>query len=340
MDVIERFEAEFQEYHRISKNRRQEQVKVLRQLEDYLSPKPVESLDPDDLRGFLALRKLHPNTIRKIHGQVKSFIRWCFTVELIDGERFMRLQTVEDPKGATSQQTPKPYSIKELREFRRELDETWPLVSDRWWHNYRMGRSRYRRIATEVQRRQVEAIVALALQCGLRQQEIFNLSLDDMHPDNAYVVVRQRSDTPNEKDRFREVPYTESARAIVRRWLELRAEIGTSHDRPWIKARHVKNSGESWLEPMPWGTFKGLLRQVGGRHRIRGKECWRLHRLRHTSATSWLRAGMDLELVSEHLGHKNLSQTLAYAELVREDIQRAVERNEGKFERLIGEEAA
>ena len=132
----------------------------------------------------------------------------------------------------------------------------------------------------------------------------------------------------NGKDKMREVPYTEAARRKVQRWLDMRVRIGVPHDSPWIVA--VSNVADGvWLRPMSFVRFGELLTTVGD---------WQLHRFRHTSATNWLRAGVSLEMVSRYLGHANITQTLAYAELVRDDIQTAVERNESRFTRLIGED--
>lgn len=340
-DLIERFEVEYQEYHQISKSRRYDQINELRRLERFMSPKPISELSAEELQRFLAgeasRRELAPNSVRKVRMCIISFMSWAFEAEVISGDRLLRLRSVRDPNGASSRTDPKPYSAKELKEFWREFDETFPEVDEKWWYWWGLGRSSYLRIESEVRRRQLEAIIALALQCGLRLSEIYNLSLDDLHPDNAYVVVKQRGRVATNKNRFREVPYTESAREIVRRWLEVRGKLGVTHKRPWIKgfAKKKRSEKEEWLDPMPERHFNELLKYVGGRYRKKNKPNWRLHRLRHTSATNWLRAGMNIEVVSEHLGHSNIQQTLGYAELVKEDLQRAVETNEAKFQRLL-----
>lgn len=344
-DIIDRFKAEYQEYHHISPSRSIDQIKELRRVEGFIAPKSILELSAEDLQSYLAHRgaatNLAPNSVRKARMLILAFFTWAFQAEQITGDQLLRLRTVRDPKGATSVSTPKPYSAKELKQFWRELDDTFPLVRKTMWQQWEYGNAKYWRIAPEVRRRQIEAIVALALHCGLRMTEIYNLSMSDLHPDNAYVVVRQRAKTPNAKDRFREVPYTNEARAIVKRWLDMRIKIGVKHKKPWIKAwaskDEVRRGTESWLKPMPERQFQQLLTYVGRRYRREAgkKGCWRFHRFRHTSATNWLRAGMNIEVVSQHLGHSNISQTLGYAELVREDLQRAVENYEAKFERLI-----
>lgn len=322
--ALERFEHEYLEYHRISDGRRVEQIKTLTRLADSAG-KPIENCDAADIRAFLAgemNKGLAATTVQKKLRMIRPFFQWAFQTDLIDGTALMRIQSVPSPKIPADANRPKPYALAELRQFRAELDAAWPLVERKWWDRYERGASRYKRVASEVMRRQIEAIVALALHCGLRRAEIFAAEIDDIHPDNAYVVVRK-----GKGGRFREVPYTEAARETMRRWLALRASLDPGHDRPWIVA--VANVADGvWLRPMGMDRFAELLTTVGD---------WRLHRFRHTCATTWLRAGMSLELVSRHLGHARITQTLSYAELVREDIQRAVEVNEAQFTRLLGE---
>lgn len=329
-DPLDRFSSEYQDYHGMSEGRRREQLVVLREFRDHAGG-DLLAATADHLRSYLAgkiANGQHPNTVARKNKMIRPFYQWAFDVRLIDGDTLMRMRGVPHPKGSSNRGTPRPYSAKELQSWREALDSRWPMVNPKWWPRVAKGSSRYKRVASEVMRTQIECVVALALHGGLRRREIFHLSLDDMHPDNAYVVVRQRARVANGKDHLREVPFTEGLREAVTRWLAMRERIGVTHDSPWIVA--VANVPDGvWLQPMRFARFAELLTTVGR---------WELHRFRHTSATNWLRAGVPIELVSRYLGHATIQQTLVYAELVREDIQTAVERNEARFTRLIGEE--
>ena len=199
-----------------------------------------------------------------------------------------------------------------------------------WWKRWRSGRSKYKRIATHVMRLQMEAIVSLALDCGLRLSEIYHLDINDMHHDNEFIIVRPRTERENEKNRMREVPHTEESRTHVRAWLDCRHELDPDHDRPWLSAFANQAEG-GWLKPMSLETFGELMSKIGD---------WRLHRFRHTCATNWLRAGMDLEVVSRLIGHATIQQTLAYADIVGDDIAKQVVKNEGRFRLMTGREVA
>ncbi len=331
--ILSRFEKEYQGYHGLSDDRRRRQLKELHSLADHAGKGRPEDCTGEDLSGYLAELidlELHVNTVRMRGNLVRPFFNWLYSVGIIDGDRVMAIRSVPNPNGASGQSTPRPYSAKELKRFWVELDAAWPYVEEKWWKRWRDGRSKYKRVASHVMRLQLEAIVALALDCGLRRSEIFHLDIDDMHPDNEYIVVRPRTDRENGKNRLREVPYTEEARTHVRNWLYMRHELSVGHDRPWISA--VANQAEGgWLNPMNFDRFRKLLQTIGD---------WQLHRFRHTCATNWLRADMDLEVVSRMIGHSQLAQTLAYAEIVRDDIAKQVNRHEGRFQQMTGRRAA
>jgi integrase/recombinase XerD len=48
------------------------------------------------------------------------------------------------------------------------------------------------------------------------------------------------------------------------------------------------------------------------------------HVLRHTCATEMMRRGVNLRIVQEALGHKNISTTQIYTHVVNEDVIKAM----------------
>lgn len=339
-DVIDRFAADYHAFHGISPARATEQLKVLRQFQDFAGV-PVDQADDDHFRDFLASLigdGLHPNTVRKYGNMIRPFYGWAFDRRVVTAETLMRIQRVRNPRGASAHTLPKPYERKEIARFWADLDASWPL-NERMvarWKKGHGGGTRWWWIYRHAMHVQIEAIASLALHAGLRRDEIYNAALDDIHYDNAYVVVRN-SARKNEHGEVlpREVPMTTGLSSALEQWIELRALIVKGrgrHDFPWLSLTHTGPTGARWEKrPMSHDRFSELLGTVG-----KGYE---LHRMRHTCATAWLRAGMPLENVSELLGHARLQQTLGYAKIVKTDLARHVAKSGVEFQTQVGRAA-
>jgi len=205
------------------------------------------------------------------------------------------------------------------------LDRRWPLLEDhdarRSVARWRAGRSPYPRIRSHAIRLQLDAIISLALHGGLRRRELLALTVDDMHHDNAYVVVWSGG-------RFasvaREMPFAEAARASVAAWLEFRAAMGADHDRPWLNLWAARTA----LEPIGQDAFAKLPAGYVA-------PALSYRRLRDTCAVGWLEAGMTLWEVQRLLGHARLKDTLPYGEAVSADLEGSVGRLQGRFGRAL-----
>lgn len=326
-DLIEQFKEEYQDYHRITAKRARETRKLLRALERGMNGRPLVAVEASDFQALLSelAKTRHPNTVRKLANMVRPFFNWANARGLIDHQRWLQLRAVKDPRGARRQSEPKPYTRAELTEFRAQLAARLPLLpthgpGSRLMRRWIAGQSQYRRVARHAMRLQVEAIVALALHCGLRRAEIFELSPDDLHYDNEYVVVKGKADPNTGEPKYREVPFTEDARSAVRAWLDFRELMRPDHSRAWLRC----HGPIDYANPMSFDRFEELLSAVVG-------PGWGLHRFRHTFATERLRAGTPLEIVSEVMGHSTLEQTRAYAQILSRDLSRELARTEDKF---------
>jgi integrase len=166
---------------------------------------------------------------------------------------------------------------------------------------------------------QLDAIVALALHLGLRRGEIFRLSVNDLHYENAYVVVR------NQTGELRGVPWTSRAHFAVHNWLKCREYVGADHDRPWLNL-HAAPTAHL---PMTRWTFDKLLSVYVGPE-------WSYARLRTTAAMAWARAGLGPERLRELLGLARIEDVLPYMQLaVTGSLERDMTRLHGPFMHLI-----
>lgn len=337
MTIVDDFAADHFVVNRISPERQWDVRRILGLLSDF-AEKPIEDVDADDLADYLAslvAAGLHVNTVRRYNHAIKPFFRWAFHRRLVSADQWLRIQDVKNPRGASGSQTPRPYKRAEVKEFWRLLDERWPLVPEKRLKRWRNGTCQYKRVWSQAMNLQTSAVISLALFAGLRHNEILTIDIDDLHPDNDYIVVHGKT-VIHEVPKIREVPYTEAGREMIAAWLEFRAWMKPTHDRPWLVAHANASMHPAHVNPSAPNHeiknrgFSKLPKYVGD---------YDYHRFRHTFGTERLRAGTELETVSRMMGHANLQQTLVYAEIVKEDLQRAARRSEPTFIAAVGRAA-
>jgi site-specific recombinase XerD len=319
---LDRFTAEHLATNSISLDRQKLVLKTIRSLETY-SERPLEDIDEVDVRVWSTALIEHgykPSSVATLMKAVRSFYRWLWSAHIIDADRYLHIRNVPIPRGAYSGQ-PRPYSRREIATMWADLATTWPYTTDLTMRRWRNGTSPWRSVKKHAMRLQLNAICELALVCGLRRIEIHRLGFDDVHPDNRYIVVHGKRTDQNPK--VREVPYPDSTREAVLAWFRMRGQMSPE---PGLGI---------WLSitgPEPAAALR--FRRLGGILTTFGD--YELHRLRHTCATERLRAGMTLEQLSRFLGHSDISQTLAYAKLINDDIHRSAERTDAAFQAAIG----
>lgn len=160
------------------------------------------------------------------------------------------------------------------------------------------------------------ALVALLLATGLRISEAAALDVDDV-PTTArtgQVMVRAGKGA-----KPRVVPLTGRALAAVRSWLHDSRQDGRG-----LTTTPTTRDPALWLGRNGRLSVRQLQRSlslVGG---AAGMEHFTAHQLRHTAATRWLRAGVDVVTVAELLGHADLETTRLYTRPTHADLAAAV----------------
>lgn len=175
-------------------------------------------------------------------------------------------------------------------------------------------------------------VVILLRDTGVRIGEALGLHRCDMHllPDSrslgcpvlgAHVHVRHRAN-PNgalAKSRYpRTVPASDAVLASYADYQHERAGlVGEDGSELVLVNLYHAPVGAA----MTYRAVKGFFDRIAG-------ECGfpvRPHMLRHSAATDWVRAGVDLDVVQALLGHASLASTTVYLHARDEDKRRAVE---------------
>jgi integrase len=179
-----------------------------------------------------------------------------------------------------------------------------------------------------------EAMVWLGAGCGHRQGELFGVALDDVDFLGRVVHVRRQVRIIDSGRVFslpkggkqRTVPLPESV------GLRLSAHIAehrtTKVTLPWRMAdgdattvELLFTDGGGALDRNDFNRIWRSARRAAGIADTRDNG---MHVLRHTAASAWLSAGVDIRTVAEYLGHTDLGFTLrTYTHLMPDAADRA-----------------
>lgn len=154
-------------------------------------------------------------------------------------------------------------------------------------------------------------IITLLLNCGLRRAELAGLNRTDVRDDDTLRVIGKGN-----KERI--LYLNEACQKALAAYLPKRPLEGTK-DKKALFYGHTKDRIS--LQGVHY-IVKGYLKQVGG------AEDFSTHKLRHTAATlMYQQGGVDLLVLKEMLGHKNLGTTEIYTHTSNEQLRRAADAN-------------
>lgn len=153
------------------------------------------------------------------------------------------------------------------------------------------------------------AIVALLLFTGLRLSEAAALRVADVRISARKGLVVVRS---GKGDAYREVELNALVRAMLDEWVDARKKIAAQDETSFFVSRNGSALSSRSIDL--------AVRRVAARARLELSA----HVLRHTFVTGLVRAGNDLVLVAELVGHRRLETTRRYSLPSKADRQKAV----------------
>lgn len=151
-----------------------------------------------------------------------------------------------------------------------------------------------------------KAMLSIFYGCGLRRNEAVRLNVDDVHWDKSILHVKYGK---GYKERF--VPFNKTNRKILQDWVfDYRPQLLRNKNEQafFIGNRGSRLGGQSLLLRL------NFLQLMSDDIHLQNKEI-SLHTLRHSIATHFLQAGMELEKISKFLGHSSLESTQIYTHL-------------------------
>lgn len=223
-----------------------------------------------------ALTDLHyaPATIQHTLVNVRGVLREAWRLGQLPSEVLLRIADVPPPRGRRSAQAGRLVSTDELRAL---------VLACR-----RTGRARGARDL---------ALLALLYGAGLRRAEACGLQLADLRPDGLRVLGKGSIE--------RVQPLPPGARLWLRRWLQVRGRWAG----PLLCPLHPAGVGTVLQRPLRPETVYWLL---GDLARTAGVAPFSPHDLRRSYASHLLGRGVELRVVQQLMGHRQVTTTQRY----------------------------
>lgn len=151
------------------------------------------------------------------------------------------------------------------------------------------------------------AIVELFLQTGVRIGELANLRVDNVKEKDLVINAQ-------EKHPERTVPLNKAAKTAVQSWFSIRPQSTDSH-------LFVTKTGKPLL-------VRNIRTTIDRYFKIAGIENAKVNDLRHTFIAHHLASGTPLTVISKLVGHKRLSTTEKYLDMVKDKMTNHVKLEE------------
>jgi integrase/recombinase XerD len=159
-------------------------------------------------------------------------------------------------------------------------------------------------------------MVEILYASGLRVSELLALKLDAVRRDPAYLMVTGKGG----KDRL--APLNDAARAAVKAYLDVRAQILPKGDKanPWLFPSRGQGGR---LTRRRFGQLLDETAVAAGVDPAKVSP----HVLRHAFATHLLEGGADLRVVQTLLGHADIATTQIYTHVASDRLREVVEKS-------------
>lgn len=200
----------------------------------------------------------------------------------------------------TKQLTDNPVQDLEYPKLRKSLPKYLTLDETKKLLNTVAGRNQARDYA----------ILMIFLTCGIRRSELVSLNRSDVYPDRLRIIGK------GNKERF--VYLSDACKKAIDEYLVIRDQIVLTDNRA-LFASQEKNR-------ISTATVHNLVKKHLAAAGLDSTQ-FSAHKLRHTSATMMLSAGVDVKTVQEVLGHENLNTTQIYTHIENTELKIAADAN-------------
>jgi site-specific recombinase XerD len=275
-------------------------------------------------RRFLKRRNCSTNTVKNYMHTLKQFILWVdIPIEHVRGKKI--LGYIDHLRARRLQPKTINCHLDSIRGFYNYLIDEEDLRIDnpvKRNYNLRLPRPLPRylrdeevpRLFTHIKNNRDRAIFMLMLRCGLRLEEVANLTLRAINLSRAQLFIY---DGKGGKDRV--VYLSGDAFEALSRYLK---------KRPSSRVRKVFLVEKGVYKGKPL-SMRGIQKRMEHYARKASLKV-SCHQLRHTMATQLLNADADLVIIQDLLGHNQIRTTQRYCKVSNLKVQRDYHKAIGK----------
>lgn len=263
--------------HDLKPRSRKSYEDAFKRYEKFIGGGRAMDLSEDGLNAYLTKHRAHPTMARLDTIACKLLSRWMVAKGILPVDPLVNVSTPKAPKRR-----------------RTELPDTVAAAAMEIASESKFGvRDR--------------AIVTLALDTGLRPNELRQLRTSDLDLRGGVLFVRE--ETSKTPEGHRTVRLSDEAIAAVSDYLDHFRPASTS-DVLWLNQHGDQFTENGWL------TLFGRLRD---RMRERGIDGFCAYRMRHTAITNWRRIGIHPSDMQQMAGHRSFQTTQHYIGKKRPD---------------------
>lgn len=275
---------------RLSQNTINDYTNTLTKFQGFMGESQlVTDITPIQINAFMAAQPVSNKTLSNYHATLSSMWRWLQMQGFVQENICSQVERPRPEKRVIA-----PLEVEEIRALLNAVDRsksyTRPGKRESSHRIYHADRNR--------------AILMFLLDNGSRVSELVNIKMKDMDQKNSRVFVFGKG----AKERF--LPFSPRTGQVIWKYLTLRGEL--EDDNYLFANRDGRQLTRRLVHNMVATTGKRA-----------GIERVYPHRLRHTFAVSYLRAGGDIFTLQMILGHEDIDMVRHYSRLASVDIKRA-----------------
>ena len=145
---------------------------------------------------------------------------------------------------------------------------------------------------------------------GIRISELVSLKLGDISEDYSFIIILNKG----RKERI--VPLISKVQNLLKKYLNVLQYNKAKSSKNYLFPSNSKSGHITRIR-----FFQILQEKIGSKALI-DKELLSPHKVRHSFATHLLNRGVDLRLIQESLGHKDISTTQIYTHIQTKKLRK------------------